>query len=721
MSSESSRLLPQVQPSPAATQRTSKSNNQPISVTSNNYESINILRPKPSRTISRSTFTASPKPQDQSSNHPRTFAYKDSGTTAASVYSSMSPYTNAHFLEPNGEVTWKQRLPYYLPCLSWFPTYNLTLFLQDCVAGCSLASFQIPLALSYATSIAHVPALCGLYSLAIPAIVYVFFGSVPRMIVGPESAICLVIGQAVEPLLAHNPELDPVDLVSVLSCIGGFYLLGAGLCRFGFLDNVLSRALLRGFISAVGLVMVINSLYDELGIYILHEVPSHFHSPLEKMWFLMGHLDEIHIPSFLISVVALFVLFTGSLLKTKLIAKGYKNLIFIPEILLVVITSTFLSYHLDFRSYEVRVVGKIKTDGFTYKSPFTYDSLPLYKELMSSGFLAATLGFFESTTASKALGSTYNLPISSNRELVALGAINIFGGVIGALPAFGGYGRSRINALSGAQTTMSGGIMGIVALLTIQYLLGYIYYLPVCVLSVITTMVGFRLLEEAPSDIAFHWRARGYSELITFLITIVASLAYSVEAGVALGVAYSVIKVIQNSTKSRIQILARLPGTSNQFVNADDPLSTESETQFLEEIESCLIVKVAEPLTFSNTADMKQRLLRLEKYGSTSQHPAAPRTRAEYMNRNMVFDLNGMTYLDSSAAQILHEVLKGYRDNGNKVYFVRVPTRNGVRERLRDSGIVDLVQGRYFGGIEEVLTIIDEERFEDEVNSGDVV
>ncbi|KAH3682759.1 hypothetical protein WICPIJ_006273 [Wickerhamomyces pijperi] len=717
MSTESSRLLPQPQQGTAASLRSMTSSQ-------GNYDTLNTLNPVPSRTITRAPFSSSSqmKLNEQPSSQPMgaSFSYKDSPARPASVFSESSPFNTSNgLLEPNSAVTWEQRLPYYLPLLSWAPAYTVKSFLEDCVAGCSLASFQIPLALSYATSVAHVPALCGLYSLAIPAIIYVFVGSVPRMIVGPESAICLVIGQAVEPLLAHNPELDPVDLVSVLSCIGGFYLLGAGLCRFGFLDNVLSRALLRGFISAVGLVMVINSLYDELGVYIMHDVPNHFHSPLEKMWFLLGHLDEIHVPSFLISAVALFVLVSSSLTKSKLISKGYANMIFVPEILIVVIASTFLSYHFDFKSYNVRVMGKIKTEGFTYKSPFTYDSIPLYKELMSSGFLAATLGFFESTTASKALGSQYNLPISSNRELVALGAINIFGGIIGALPAFGGYGRSRINALSGAQTTMSGGIMGVVALLTIRYLLGYVYYLPVCVLSVITTMIGCRLLEEAPSDIAFHWRARGYSELLTFLITIVASVIYSVEAGVALGVAYSVIKVIQNSSRSRIQILARVPGTVGQFVNADDPLSAEQNAGFLEEIENCLIVKIAEPLTFSNTADMKQRLIRLEKYGSTSQHPAAPRTRAEYMNRNIVFDLNGMTYLDSSAAQILYEVLKGYKDNGNKVYFVRVPTKHGVRERLVQSGITALLtdKNKFHGGIEEVLAIIDEERFDEDVTS----
>jgi MFS superfamily sulfate permease-like transporter len=535
---------------------------------------------------------------------------------------------------------------------------------------------------------------------------YAVFGSVPQMIVGPESAISLVVGEAVGPLIAHDDTLDPVDLVSVMSCIGGFYLLGAGLCRFGFLDNVLSRALLRGFISAVGLLMNINSLFEELGLRVtIEDIPQHFHSPYAKFKYLLTHLKYAHTPTALISLIAFITMYGTGKLKKTLISKGYSNFVFLPEILIVVVVCTILCGVLDWQSLGVEIVGKIRTSNFTYNNPFTSEMLPLYHSVMSSSFLAATLGFFESTTASKSLGSSYDLPISSNRELVALGAINIFGGMIGALPAFGGYGRSRINAMSGATTTCSGLVMGCVTLLTIFCLLDYIYYLPRCILSVVTTIVGLKLLEEAPPDLRFHWRARGYSEIITFCITVLVSLFYSIEAGVTVGVGYSIIRVIKNSSNSRIQILGRLPGT-NTFMNADEPLPDE-DGDLLEEIEGCLIVKIAEPLTFSNTTDLKMRLMRLERYGSTKMHPAAPRLRNEFMNKHVLFDMAGMTFFDSSAAQIFYEILEAYRSRNIRFYFIRVPTKYGIRERLDNSGITKLYGNRYYGHIDEVLKIID--------------
>ena len=116
----------------------------------------------------------------------------------------------------------------------------------DLIGGLSLVFFQLPLSLSYATSLAHVPVTSGLYSLGISPLIYLIFGSVPQMIVGPEAPISLIVGQAIEPLLHHakKAHLDPVEYVVAITFVSGSTLLGFGLARFGFLDNVLSASLL---------------------------------------------------------------------------------------------------------------------------------------------------------------------------------------------------------------------------------------------------------------------------------------------------------------------------------------------------------------------------------------------------------------------------------------------------------------------------------------------
>ena len=107
------------------------------------------------------------------------------------------------------------------------------------------------------------------------------------------------------------------------------------------------------------------------------------------------------------------------------------------------------------------------------------------REAMGTSFLIALLGFFESSVAAKALGdpkvgeSIQGMSLSANRELVALGLSNIVGGCFMALPAFGGYGRSKVNASTGGRTPMSSIILSLITVICILFLLPYFYYIPV--------------------------------------------------------------------------------------------------------------------------------------------------------------------------------------------------------------------------------------------------
>ncbi|EGV60453.1 hypothetical protein CANTEDRAFT_111011 [Yamadazyma tenuis ATCC 10573] len=624
--------------------------------------------------------------------------------------------------EDSDSMSWGELLPYYLPILSWVNHYSLPFFLGDLLGGLSLVFFQLPLSISYATSLAHVPVICGLMSLGVAPLIYLIFGSVPQMITGPESAISLIVGQAVEPILHHNKtDINPVDLVVAMTFISGATLLGFGLGRFGFLDNVLSGSLLKGFISGVGIVMAINSLVSMLGLTKLMNLISNdptdmdIHSPFDKFMFLIHHYDRYEPLTFKISFASFTFLMSVSIFKSYCSKRNFRfsdKLIYIPEILIMVIITSCLCYKFDWHANGIEVVGSVSQEGGTFSiyNPLSINQFRLMKKVGTSGFLCAMLGFFESTTASKSLGTTFNLPISSNRELVALGFINVVGSMFGALPAFGGYGRSKINAIS-AKTTFSGALMGIFTIFTIAFLSEGLYYIPKCILSVITAKIGLSLMDEAPYELMFHWRSRGYNELITFFVTVVTTIFFSMEAGIAVGLVYSLIRVIKNSTLSRIQILGRIPGT-NTFVDADindrllkmdrklgksqlnlftDDYFTSVNMNVLEEIEGCLIVKIPEPLTFTNTNDLRTRLKRVELYGSTKAHPAMKRSRDESMTKYVIFDLRGMSELDSSAAQILKELIINYQNRKIISLFVRVAKNLQVRERLFRTGIISLL------------------------------
>lgn len=214
------------------------------------------------------------------------------------------------------------------------------------------------------------------------------------------------------------------------------------------------------------------------------------------------------------------------------------------------------------------------------------------------------------------------------------------------------------------------------------------------------SVVAYSLIEEAPHDIAFFLRIRGWTELGLMAMIFVATMFYSLTLGMALGVGVSLLLVIKHSTRPRIQILGRIPGT-NRFENA------ESADSHLEFIEGCLIVKIPEPLTFANTGELRARLRRLELYGSSKAHPALPRLRSQDANRNIIFDIHGVTSIDGSGTQVLEELVRDYRERGVRIFFSRVPSRRDspVWRLMESSGIVELCGGEthFVNDVEEAL------------------
>jgi MFS superfamily sulfate permease-like transporter len=224
------------------------------------------------------------------------------------------------------------------------------------------------------------------------------------------------------------------------------------------------------------------------------------------------------------------------------------------------------------------------------------------------------------------------------------------------------------------------------------------------------SVVAWSLIEEAPHDIRFFYRIRGWSELALMFLILAATIFYSLALGIAIGVGLSLVMVIRHSTRSRIQILGRIPGT-REFENA------EAHPESVEFVEGSLIVKVPEPLTFANTGDLRGRLRRLEKHGLTAAHPALPRLRSTEHNRNVIFDVHGVTSLDGSGAQELAEIVGAYRDRGVRVFFCRVPPeRSKVFQRFIRSGIVERC-----GGMRHFVSSVDEalRRSEMETMSGE--
>jgi len=169
----------------------------------------------------------------------------------------------------------------------------------------------------------------------------------------------------------------------------------------------------------------------------------------------------------------------------KRLQPRYPNVAYVPDRLVIVVLSAWMAWRLDWASQGVEILGTVKSasgHAFTFRWPFRTSQLSHIREAMGTSFLIALLGFFESSVAAKSLGGQETFPsvqLSPNRELVALGVANFVGGCFMALPAFGGYGRSKVNKSTGGKSPLSSVFLSIITLLCVLFFLPHFYYLPV--------------------------------------------------------------------------------------------------------------------------------------------------------------------------------------------------------------------------------------------------
>ena len=225
--------------------------------------------------------------------------------------STSSVLAERHGLTDTGSMY----LAYYIPSIAWMSQYKLSYLKGDFIAAVTIAGIYLPMALSLASNLSHVPAINGLYSFVFSPLIYALLGSCPQMVVGPEAAGSLLVGTVVRASVdsgrgeEHDDELH-ARICGVVAGIAGATVLIAGIARLGFLDSVLSRPFLRGFISAIGFVIFVDQLVPELGLASLaSETASISHgSTVDKLRFIVKNFDKAHNLTMLVALVSFVVI-----------------------------------------------------------------------------------------------------------------------------------------------------------------------------------------------------------------------------------------------------------------------------------------------------------------------------------------------------------------------------------------------------------------------------
>src|SRR6516225_3567418 len=155
-----------------------------------------------------------------------------------------------------------------LPLFQGLLPLNREQVVPDILAGVTLAALALPEVLGY-TKIAGTPVITGIYTMLLPMLLYGAFGASRHLVVGADSATAAIVAACISGLAGLSVVRGSAEwlaLAQVLALLAAGLLLLARVLRLGFLADFLSRTVLTGFLTGVGIQVAVGQLPDMMGL-----------------------------------------------------------------------------------------------------------------------------------------------------------------------------------------------------------------------------------------------------------------------------------------------------------------------------------------------------------------------------------------------------------------------------------------------------------------------
>ena len=463
----------------------------------------------------------------------------------------------------------------------WLPAtldgYQKAWLGPDLVAGLTLAAISIPECMGY-TKIAGTPVVTGLYTILLPIAVFALLGSSRHLVVGADSATAAILFAGLIGL-ARPGSTEWLALASVAALLTGAFLVLASVFRLGFLADFLSRTVLVGFLSGVGVSLVIGQLPDMLG------VAAGGHGFAQHLLAILRALPHTQWPTLLMALAVLVVILLADRFARK-----------VPGPLLAValaIAGTWL-FHLD--QHGLAVVGRVQAGLPAFRiPPLSLPNLSHLLPLSASMFLVIVA---QSAATARSFAQKYNEPLSENRDLVALGAANAAAGLSGTFVVNGSPTKTAVVDSAGGRTQVSQLATALVVLVVLLFATGLIARLPNAALAALVFLIGVRLVDVRSLRQIYRFRRATFAVALAALLGVV---LLGVERGIFLAVGLSILDHLRQEYHPK-DVVLRLADGHWQAHKAERGAETEP---------GLLVYRFQAPLFFANADYFSARLQHL--------------------------------------------------------------------------------------------------------------
>ncbi len=414
------------------------------------------------------------------------------------------------------KATWR------LPMLGGILPLQRRRIAADVIAGITLAALAIPEVMGY-TKISGTPVITGLYTMLVPALLYALFCSSRHLVVGADSATAAILASGLVGIAAAG-SAEYLALAGLLALLVGLMLICASAVGLGFMADFLSRTVLVGFLTGVGIQVALRALVELVGL------PGHHHGTLMMLWENRG--EGLALDPWTLSVAGLvIVVIAGSRwLSTRLRVN-------IPGAMIAVIGAIIASWVFDL-STRMPVVGQVPVGLPSLALPKVDWSFSLLWQLLPTAFAMLVVILAQSAATARAYAARYHEKLDEARDLTGLGLANIGAGLTGTFVVNGSPTKTEMVDGAGGRSQVSLIAAAVVVLLTLLFLTRPLSYLPQAVLSAVVLLIGLKLIDLAGlRDIYRRRRSEFWVALATATVVVI----FGVEQGIVFAILFSLV------------------------------------------------------------------------------------------------------------------------------------------------------------------------------------
>ena len=371
---------------------------------------------------------------------------------------------------PHGLARW-------IPIIDVLRNYQLPWLIQDLVAGLVLTAILIPAGMGYSEA-AGLPAIYGLYATIVPLIAYAIFGPSRILVLGPDSALIPLISATVLPLSNGDP-LQAIAIAGVLAILSGIICIVAGLARFGFITELLSKPIRYGYLNGIAVTILIGQMPKIFGFSVSGNTIWE-----DLIGFVQGVQDgKTNTTALAIGLSGLLVILVLKRLAPK-----------ISGVLVVVVTATIVSSLFNLAQQSgISVVGVLPQGLPTFQIP---NIAPIkFNSLLSSALAIALVSYADLSVLSRTFAIRGGYKVNRNQELIALGIANIAAGLFQGFSVSSSASRTPVAEAAGSKTQITGVVGAICLAIVLWFAPMLLRDLPQAALSAVVISAGIAIFE----------------------------------------------------------------------------------------------------------------------------------------------------------------------------------------------------------------------------------